>query len=138
MRSAWVLLVLWLWVGGVQAQAVDPLPFADRAEEQRFQKLAHELRCVQCQNNSLADSDGMIARDVRHEVFRLMREGLDDEGIKQHLVDRYGEFVLFKPRVLALYVVPVLLLVLAAGVGVIVFLRRARATPAVPAADEEL
>lgn len=92
------LLLAWLLGSAVAgAQAVDPLPFADRAQEVRFQKLAHELRCVQCQNNSLADSDGMIARDVRHEVFRLMQDGQTDEQIKAHLVARYGEFVLYKP-----------------------------------------
>lgn len=92
-----LLLFLLLAAGAAGAQAVDPLPFANRAEEERFQKLAHELRCVQCQNNSLADSDGMIARDVRHEVFRLMQQGRSDDQIKAHLVERYGEFVLYKP-----------------------------------------
>jgi cytochrome c-type biogenesis protein CcmH len=110
------------------AQAVDPLPFADRAEEVRFQNLAHELRCVQCQNNSLADSDGMIARDVRHEVFRLMREGMTDDQIKNFLVERYGDFVLFKPRVEPLtYVLwfgPALLLLVGAIGGIIMFRRR--------------
>lgn len=95
--SALLMVLSLLWPVCAVTQAVDPLPFADRAEEVRFQKLAHELRCVQCQNNSLADSDGMIARDVRHEVFRLMREGLSNDQIKSHLVDRYGEFVLYKP-----------------------------------------
>lgn len=92
-----LLLALLLPIADLHAQAVDPLPFKDRAEEVRFQQLAHELRCVQCQNNSLADSDGMIAKDVRHEVFRLMREGLSNDQIKAHLVVRYGEFVLYKP-----------------------------------------
>lgn len=92
-----LLMVLLFAAGAAGAQAVDPLPFANRAEEERFQKLAHELRCVQCQNNSLADSDGMIARDVRHEVFRLMQQGQSNDQIKAHLVERYGEFVLYKP-----------------------------------------
>lgn len=118
-----------LQVSVVHAQAVDPLPFADRAEEVRFQNLAHELRCVQCQNNSLADSDGMIARDVRHEVFRLMREGLTDDQIKEFLVERYGDFVLFKPRVepltWVLWYGPAVLLLGGAIGGILMFRRRA-------------
>ena len=109
--------------GAGWAQAVDPLPFADRAEEVRFQQLTHELRCVQCQNNSLADSDGMIARDVRHEVFRLMQAGNSDQQIKQHLVERYGDFVLYrppvKPKTWLLWFAPLILLF----IGLLVLVR---------------
>lgn len=81
--------------------AVDPaLPqFQNRAEEIRFQALAGELRCVMCQNQSLADSNAMIAHDLRREILQLMRDGSSDAQIEQFLVARYGEFVLYKPRV---------------------------------------
>jgi len=74
-----------------------PLAFRDAAEESRFHDLAAQLRCVQCQNQSLADSNAQIAQDLRREVLQLMQQGLDDAAIKQFLVARYGEFVLYQP-----------------------------------------
>ena len=87
-----------------QAQAASelaPPQFADAAEQARFHTLTSELRCVMCQNQSLADSNAQIARDMRREVLSLMREGHDDAQIKRFLVDRYGEFVLYRPPVSA-------------------------------------
>ncbi|MDO4682709.1 MAG: cytochrome c-type biogenesis protein CcmH [Lautropia sp.] len=63
----------------------------------RFRQLAHELRCLVCQNQTLLDSHAPLAQDLRNEVIRLMATGRDDEQIKQYLVDRYGEFVLYRP-----------------------------------------
>jgi cytochrome c-type biogenesis protein CcmH len=85
-----------------QAQALSdptPLVFKGPAEEARFHTLTRELRCVMCQNQSLADSDAPIAHDLRREVLSLMESGKTDAQIKQYLVQRYGEFVLYKPRV---------------------------------------
>lgn len=76
-----------------------PLAFADRSEEARFRALVSELRCVMCQNQSLADSNAMVAQDLRREVLALMRQGRTDAQIEDYLVARYGEFVLYKPRV---------------------------------------
>ena len=76
-----------------------PLKFQDSAEESRFHTLASELRCVMCQNQSLADSNAMIAHDLRAEVLQLMRQGKSDADIKTFLAQRYGDFVLYKPRV---------------------------------------
>ncbi|NUS37406.1 MAG: cytochrome c-type biogenesis protein CcmH [Lysobacter sp.] len=83
------------------AQVGNPTPptFADRAEEARFRALVTELRCVMCQNQSLADSNAMVAQDLRREVLALMRQGKTDAQIQDYLVARYGEFVLYKPRV---------------------------------------
>jgi cytochrome c-type biogenesis protein CcmH len=76
-----------------------PLQFNNTAEEQRFHDLVAELRCVMCQNQSLADSNAQIAVDLRHEVLDLMREGRSDAEVRDFLVARYGEFVLYRPRV---------------------------------------
>ena len=78
---------------------VAPLQFQDAAEEKRFHALVAELRCVMCQNQSLADSNAQIARDLRNEVLELMRQGNSDAQIKDFLVARYGEFVLYRPQV---------------------------------------
>jgi cytochrome c-type biogenesis protein CcmH len=107
-----------------------PLHYRDAAEEARFHALAAELRCVQCQNQSLADSNAQIAHDLRREVLTLMQQGHDDAQIKQFLVDRYGPFVLYRPPMDArnslLWFGPAVLLLGGAGVLVWVVRRRSR------------
>ena len=119
-----------------QADAA-PLQFRDAAEETSFHALASELRCVMCQNQSLADSNALIALQLRREVLDLMREGRSDGEIKDHLVQRYGEFVLYQPKVEAstwlLWLGPALLLL--AGAGVVTAIVRKRKPQAMPADD---
>ncbi len=79
------------------AHAIDPIVFETPEEEARFQTLAKQLRCLVCQNESLADSNAGLAQDLRKEVIELMRTGKSDADIKVHLTDRYGDFVLYKP-----------------------------------------
>ncbi len=81
------------------AQAIDPIQFKDAAEEARFQALAKELRCLVCQNESLADSTAGLAQDLRRDLIEQMRTGADDRQIKAYLTDRYGDFILYKPPV---------------------------------------
>lgn len=130
--------------GAATAQpAVDPAPlrFRDAAEEARFHVLASELRCVQCQNQSLADSNALIAHDLRREVLALMQQGRSDAQIKQFLVERYGEFVLYRPQVESrtwlLWFGPGLLLAAGAAVLVVVVRRRGRDAATTTAPDEE-
>jgi len=92
-------LVAALMVTSMQAYAIDPMPFTDRAEEVRFQGLLRELRCLQCQNQTLAESDADIARQLRNEVFRMIREGQTNDQIKDFMTARYGDFVLYNPPV---------------------------------------
>lgn len=68
-----------------------------QAEKERFHRLAEELRCLVCQNQTLADSDAELAADLRREVEQLMLDGRSDAQIKAWLVDRYGDFVLYRP-----------------------------------------
>ncbi|UBB26510.1 cytochrome c-type biogenesis protein CcmH [Pseudoxanthomonas japonensis] len=123
-------LALLLGIAGpALAQASDPTPlqFNDNAEETRFHRLTAELRCVMCQNQSLADSNAQIAHDLRREVLDLMRQGKSDAEIKRFLVERYGEFVLYKPEMSPgtwlLWFGPALL-VIAGGVVVLRIVRR--------------
>jgi len=119
-----------------QADAT-PLQFRDADEETRFHALASELRCVMCQNQSLADSNALIALQLRREVLDLMRDGRSDGEIKDHLVQRYGEFVLYQPKVEAstwlLWLGPAMLLL--AGAGVVTAIVRTRKSQALPADD---
>ena len=115
-----------------------PLQFRDRSEEARFRALTEQLRCVMCQNQSLADSNALIAQDLRREVLGLMREDKSDEQIKQFLVARYTDFVLYQPRVAPatwlLWFGPLLLL--AGGAVALVGIVRKHGRGAPPAAPE--
>lgn len=82
-----------------QPPAAQPNVYRDTAEEAHFHALTSTLRCVMCQNESLADSQAPIAHDLRREILELMRQGKSDAQIRDFLVARYGEFVLYKPRV---------------------------------------
>lgn len=137
-----LLLVVAGVAGAQKASDPAPLQFRDAAEAARFHDLVAELRCVMCQNQSLADSNAQIAHDLRREVLDLMRQGKDDAQVKQFLVDRYGEFVLYKPDVAPgtyiLWFGPLLLL-LAGGVwvGRIVARRAKQPGPATDDNDQE-
>lgn len=119
-------LMMGLLFGG-KALALDPIVYNSPAEEVRFKALAAELRCVMCQNQSIADSNAPIAHDLRMEVLRLMREGRSDSEIKQYLVERYSDFVLYEPPLRKgtwlLWAGPFLLL-LAGAAGVFMIIKR--------------
>lgn len=116
------------------ALAIDPLPFKDEAEQVRFQRLVAELRCTVCQNQNLADSNADLAKDLRLRVFEKMQQGHSDAEIKQFLVERYGDFVLYrppvKPQTWLLWFGPAVVVLIGAGLVFASVRRRARALPA--------
>ena len=121
------------------ALAIDNEPaFADPAMQARYDSLIRELRCTVCQNQTIADSNASLARDLRREVRRLMEEGRTDQEIRDFLTDRYTDFVLYnppvKPRTYLLWAAPGLLVIIGLGAAVMVVLRRARAARDNPAA----
>jgi cytochrome c-type biogenesis protein CcmH len=126
-----------------QALAVDTGPaFADPAQQARYEHLIRELRCLVCQNQSIADSNASLASDLRREVREMMLVGRSDAEIRAFMTERYGDFVLYKPpvapRTWLLWLAPALLLLGGIGVAGMVVLRRARAAKSDPAAlDEE-
>lgn len=73
--------------------------FENQQQQDRFDQLTQELRCLVCQNQNLADSDAPLAHDLRREVHKMLLGGQSDEQIKQFLVERYGDFVLYRPPV---------------------------------------
>ncbi len=103
---------------------------ADPALEQRVMTLAAELRCLVCQNQTIADSSAPLAEDLRNQVREKMRQGASDSQIIDFMVERYGDFVLYRPPVkattLLLWFGPLLLV----AAGLLVLLRRLRRRPA--------
>lgn len=102
----------------------------DPAIEARMLDMAAELRCLVCQNQSLAGSDSDFANDLRREIRKMMKEGKTDQQIRDFLVQRFGDFILFKPPVqsntLPLWYGPVFLLMLGGAVLIIVLRRRVK------------
>lgn len=144
MRRLGLLALLCLLPLLAIAQAIQPLPFRDRAEEVRFQKLSTELRCPMCQNETLADSNAPIAHDLRRQIFEMMQAGKSDAEIKAYLVDRYSDFVLYKPPVepktWLLWFGPLVVLAIGGFVVAVQVRRRARQAPVTtqaPANDAE-
>lgn len=127
-----ILLIALLIGFAPLAHANEAAPLAaDPALEARLDKLAKELRCLVCQNETLADSRADLAEDLRREIREKMREGMTDQQVKAYLVHRYGDFVLYRPPVKSttwlLWFGPFLLL--GGGVaGLIYFLQRRRRT----------
>jgi cytochrome c-type biogenesis protein CcmH len=124
-----ISLVLWLVMGqAVLAREAAPMA-EDPVVEARLVVIAEELRCLVCQNESLASSHAELAEDLRREVRNLIRSGKSDTEIKTFLVERYGDFVLYRPEVKPLTWVlwfgPFVLLLLAIVV-LLRYLRRRR------------
>lgn len=129
--------MLALWVSA-SAWAGQPQP----DEEQRLRTLSAELRCLVCQNQSLADSNAELAVDLRNQVQDLMRSGKSDQEIKDYLVQRYGDFVLYRPPVksstVVLWIGPFVLLALGA-VAMLRYVRsRRRTLHVLPITDDRL
>ena len=106
--------------------ANEPLVFTDIDQERRFRDLTSELRCLVCQNQTLSDSDAPLAQDLRREIFDMMIAGRNDSEIKEFMVTRYGDFVLYRPPVqsntIVLWAMPFLLLL----IGGVVVVRAVR------------
>ncbi len=114
---------------GTAQASIDTYEFSTQAERDRYRTLVEELRCPKCQNQNIADSDAPIAMDMRNEIFKKLEEGESNEQIVEFLVDRYGDFVRYKPpvnqRTLVLWYGPAALLAFGfLMVAIIVFRRR--------------
>ena len=81
------------------APVQEPMVFDNQQQEDRFKQLTQELRCLVCQNQNLADSDAQLAHDLRAEVHEMLMAGKSNDEIKQFMVERYGDFVLYRPPV---------------------------------------
>ncbi|NNE60226.1 MAG: cytochrome c-type biogenesis protein CcmH [Woeseia sp.] len=111
--------------------------FDDPVLQQRYEQLIEEVRCLKCQNQNLRDSNAFLAADLRREIRRLLAEGNTDAQIYDFLVQRYGEFALYRPRMrgktLVLWLAPLLLLL---G-GAVIVARIVKARMSLPLDDAE-
>ena len=121
-RAALLLLVFLMAMPVAAQDSLPPAPYAytqleDPAEEAEAQALMETLRCLKCQSQSIADSDAPMAGDMRHQVRTRIAAGEDPEAIRGWLVERYGDYVSYAPRVTSttwpLFAVPLLLLLVA-------------------------
>lgn len=132
------LILLMLLVLALPAMAViETYQFDTELQRQRYNAFIEELRCPKCQNQNLSGSDSAIAQDLRRQIHQMIMAGKSDIEITQYMVDRYGDFVLYRPRFNAatavLWLGPVVLLVL--GLGIWAMLSR-RSKSAVPENDD--
>jgi cytochrome c-type biogenesis protein CcmH len=125
-----------LLLHAVGALAVDPAELPDPKLQARYIALTHEFRCVQCQNETLADSEVSVAADLRREIRGMLLAGKSDQQIRDYMVSRYSEFILFRPRYSLrnawLWLLPFVVL----AVGVLVAWRVVRARVGLVDADD--
>ena len=130
-----------LWLAGpALAKEAEPAS-ADPVLEARMQVIASELRCLVCQNQTIADSTSGLAEDLRREVREQLQRGVSNEQVVQYMTDRYGDFVRYRPAFKAstalLWVGPAALLVIGLGVLGLVLRRRSRLAPDQFEADDD-
>jgi cytochrome c-type biogenesis protein CcmH len=126
LRALAILGALVAVAGARTALAVDPTQMPTPELQARYLALTHELRCMQCQNEALADSPVQLAADLRAEIRDMLLAGKTDEQVRAFMVARYGDFILFRPRFTArtawLWLAPGVLLL----IGAIVLVRVVR------------
>ena len=117
---------------GTAQASIDTYEFSTQAERDRYRTLVEELRCPKCQNQNIADSDAPIAMVMRDEIFKKLEEGQSNEQIVEFLVDRYGDFVRYKPPVnkktLILWYGPAAFLTFGFAMVAMIVIRRRRST----------
>ncbi|HCU2343542.1 TPA: cytochrome c-type biogenesis protein CcmH [Citrobacter freundii] len=121
-----LLGLLMLVISGSALATIDVMQFKDEAQEQQFRQLTEQLRSPKCQNNSIADSNSMIATDLRQKVYELMQEGKSQKEIVDYMVARYGNFVTYDPPLTPLTVLLWVMPVVAIGLGGWIIFARTR------------
>ncbi len=131
--------LIYLWVFCLSSfcfAAIDTFEFANQEQQARYKHFVDELRCPKCQNQNLSGSNASIAMDLRKQLYVMIEQGKSDEEIVTYMLDRYGDFILYKPRVTAktifLWGAPVFFLVI--GLLVLITLLRHKRRLSVQAA----
>lgn len=120
------LILLLLLLSGSAAAVVDTYKFENDGMRARYYQFVEELRCPNCQSQNLAGSNSMVAADLRREVHRLLHEGLSDQQITEHMINRYGDYILYRPQFKSetalLWGAPIIFLII--GMVAVVFIGR--------------
>jgi cytochrome c-type biogenesis protein CcmH len=136
----WLVAALALALATLAFGQAEEVAHPDAKVEQRLKALAEELRCLVCQNQTIADSNAALALDLRNQIRTQIAEGRSDEQIRDYMVERYGDFVLYRPpfkaSTLALWLGPFLLLAVGAIVLVVVVRRRRPGEDGAPVASQ--
>ena len=115
--------------------AIDALNFSSPQQEDDYHALTQELRCPQCQNNNIADSNAVIAVDMRGKVFELLQEGKNRNEVVDYMIQRYGNFVTYDPPMtmatMVLWIAPILLVF----VGILFIFKRKSKSPSAVNSD---
>lgn len=97
MKQIFLILAVAMFFLGGNALAIDAYDFNNPEDAERYKKLSEELRCLVCQNQNLADSGAGLAKDLKDEVYAMVYAGKSNQEVKDFLVQRYGDFVLYDP-----------------------------------------
>lgn len=133
-----IFLLLIVLVSFSIAAAIDVYKFDSEEQEALFKTLTAELRCPKCQNNNLADSNASIAKDMRQKTFNMVKDGKTEDEIVDYWIDRFGNFVIYKPPVTlatsVLWLAPGLFVV----IGIVIIVRNSRRKAVQKSDDDEL
>lgn len=135
-----MMLAAALWLAPAQA-AIDVYEFEDPAQEQAFRELVRELRCPKCQNQDISDSNAELAKDLRDKTYDMLVAGSSKQEVIEYMVARYGNFILYKPPLMAstliLWVGPVLVILIGLAVVLVRTRKRSGAVSGEKLSDEE-
>jgi len=136
------LIFTFLWVVSVTVMAaVEYRKFDDPQQEQAYQNLTNELRCLVCQNQTIADSNADLAKDLRRQVYEMLQQGKSQQEIVDFMTQRYGDFVMYrpplKPKTIILWVGPAVFIVIGLVVLVIISRKKAAGTQSVALTEHE-
>ncbi len=124
------LLFIFLLMMSCSSYAVDTRQLSDPKQQEIYETLTSELRCLVCQNQTIADSNAELAADLRRQVYEMLQQGKSRQEIIQFMTDRYGDFVLYKPpfkgKTSVLWIAPVIFLLMGL-ITVFFFIRRKKA-----------
>ena len=124
------LLFIFLLMMSCGSYAVDTHQLSDPEQQETYETLTKELRCLVCQNQTIADSNAELAADLRRQVYEMLQQGKSRDEIIQFMTDRYGDFVLYKPpfqgKTSVLWIAPVVFLLMGL-ITVFFFIRRKKA-----------